>query len=123
MDTNLSDRLAIQELVEVEVELMIGFMLQLAEADEEVSEEESAHLKAVSAELGRDAFMARATAARTRFATMEDVFAAAEGVVRPQAQRAIFQCVRDLALGDGIVAEEYAYLERLAKLWHISWSY
>ncbi len=49
------------------------------------------------------------------------LFAAAPEISSPEARRAIFQSVRDLAMGDGIVAEEALLLERLAKVWEIDW--
>jgi len=122
MDKELPDRLAIDELEDAELEVMIGLMLQLAEADDELSPEESEHLKQVSAQIGREKFLAQATVARQRFGDLEAVFHATAEVTRVTAQRAIFQAVRDLALGDGIVAEEALLLNRLAEVWQVDWS-
>lgn len=122
MDTELADRLAYEELSDDELEVLIGLMLQLAEADEQVSPEEAAQLKNIAQEVGRERFLARANNARERFDSLAAIFESAAKIEDGKVHRTIFQAVRDLALGDGIVRQEAAFLDRLSDLWQVDWS-
>jgi hypothetical protein len=123
-NAELESKLPIDQLSDAELEVLAGLLLAMAQADEELSPEESSVLKRVASSVGRDRFMTAANAAKPRFASLS--LANLEQLVTPvrvQASRdLIFFIVRDLAFGDGLIAEEGQLLNKLAELWQVEWS-
>ncbi len=100
--------------------VLIGLVKLIVHADQQVSEEERAVLRALQLQLGDDTWNERVRAAADAFATIPALEAAAQAVVRPEAQQLIHQLLAELAGSDEVIPAEAHVLQWIDQTWALS---
>lgn len=111
--------MSVKTLSNDELLALVGLVKMVVRADQALSEEESKMLRALSDEVGTEAFTAAVTEATQKFTTRAEVMVAARAVTSPEARSVIYGKLLDFAGSDEVVVQEERILSRIREIWGI----
>lgn len=109
----------LRELSPTEQLVLVGLVKAVVHADQEVTREETAVIRALAQECGTEAWNQRVADARVQLATAEQLFDLARQVTRVDARECIHAALRRLAEADQLAQTEEEILQWVAEIWQL----
>lgn len=107
------------ELNPTEQLVLVGLVKAVVHADQEVTREETAVIRAIAQECGTEAWNQRVADARLQLATADQLFELARQVTRVEARECIHAALRRLAEADQLAETEAEILQWVAEIWQL----
>ena len=111
--------MTIQELTNDEALALMGLLREIIQADNVYSQDERASIQKLAAEIGVDRFNAVVAEAKERFPSQKDVKDHAKTITRPEARRAIYEALSEVAAADELLPSEEKVLTWLRSWWKL----
>jgi hypothetical protein len=109
----------LDQLTDDEETVLLGWMREIVQTDDDYSEEERAEVARLKGLIGDERFERAIARAKARFPTRAALKEAAKEITRPEARRAMYDYLRTLAESDELLPEEEKPLRWLASWWKL----